>query len=94
MKITKYNKLVRDNIPNIIEQDNRQAIYIQIADKDELLKYLNQKLNEEIDEYNNSDSSNDIEELADIMEIVNEILKVKGCDSRNFNNIMKEKKKV
>lgn len=45
MKI--YNKLVRDNIPSIIEKDNKKCNY-HIAKEEEQLTYLFSKLNEEI----------------------------------------------
>ena len=53
MKI--YNKLVRNNIPTIIEKDNKKAI-TRILDDQEYLFELNEKLKEELTEYLESGS--------------------------------------
>ena len=47
MNIKIYNKLVRDKIPQIIEQSGKQAILEQISGK-EYLELLNAKLGEEL----------------------------------------------
>lgn len=62
----KYNKLVRDKIVDIIEADGRKAEY-RILDNAEYKKELNKKLQEEVNEYL---EDNNIEELADIIEVV------------------------
>jgi len=59
-KIT-YNKLVRDKIPKIIEKSGKKAV-IYIADDKEYLKKLYEKLLEEIGEFKENPSP---EELAD-----------------------------
>lgn len=61
MKTIEYNKLIRDRIPEIIEKAGKQAI-VEKVNGDELLKLLNIKLEEELNEYKESGS---IEELAD-----------------------------
>ncbi|WP_072974551.1 nucleoside triphosphate pyrophosphohydrolase [Tissierella praeacuta] len=61
MKTIEYNKLIRDRIPEIIEKAGKQAI-VEKVNRDELLKLLNIKLEEELNEYKESGS---IEELAD-----------------------------
>ncbi len=65
-----YNKLVRDKITDIIESDGRIAKY-RILDNNEYRKELNSKLQEEVKEYLDD---NNVEELADIVEVVYEIL--------------------
>ena len=45
-----YNKLVRDDVPDIIEADGHTAVYDTIEDKDELLVALLLKLVEEVRE--------------------------------------------
>ena len=42
-----YNKLVRDNIPEIIEKDHKEC-NIRILEKEEYFVELNKKLDEEI----------------------------------------------
>jgi len=61
-----YNKLVRDEIPEIIEIAGKRA-EIRIADDSEYANLLKQKLLEEVDEYM---QSNNPDELADIIEVV------------------------
>ncbi|WP_058306367.1 nucleoside triphosphate pyrophosphohydrolase [Gracilibacillus massiliensis] len=65
-----YNKLVRDNIPSIIEE-NGQKCKVEKLKSVDFVKELKNKFQEELDEYLETDSDNDaIEELADILEII------------------------
>ncbi len=61
-----YNKLVRDYIPDIIERDN-SIPKTKILSPTEFKKELNRKLQEEVDEFL---ESGNVEELADIMEVI------------------------
>ena len=82
-----YNKLIRDNIPEIIESKGKKASIEILNDTDYILK-LNEKLQEELDEYK---SDNSVEELADLVEVVYGILKYKNVSIEEFENIRKEK---
>lgn len=62
----KYDKLVRDKIPAIIEKDGKKAITRTLND-DEYKIYLEKKLDEEVAEFHESKS---IDELADILEVI------------------------
>jgi predicted house-cleaning noncanonical NTP pyrophosphatase (MazG superfamily) len=63
---TKYNKLVRDKIPSIL--DNKGIKYlITYTDENNHLYYLLKKLIEEAHELSRD---KDIEELADVMEVL------------------------
>lgn len=62
----KYNKLVRDNIPSIIEKKGGKAI-THIANAKEYYAKLLEKLKEETNEFFESKSA---EELADILEVM------------------------
>ncbi len=64
MKI--YDKLVRDKIPAIIEADGKSCNVI-IASKSEMGELLEKKLMEEVNEYL---ADKNLEELADIMEVL------------------------
>ena len=65
-----YNKLVRDNIPEIIEADNCIPI-IRILSDEEYKIELEKKLYEEYQEVLATTNTNDrIEELADMLEII------------------------
>ena len=83
-----YNKLVRDNIPNIIGASGKKCI-VKIIEGDELTKLLNGKLQEEVDEYI---ASNDIEELADIIEVIHSILHNRGVTIEELETIRLKKK--
>lgn len=87
MKTIKYNKLVRDKIPEIIEKDGKTAIIKNIEGK-EVIKLLNKKLDEELSEYKENEN---VEELADLVEVIYGILKHKGISSDEFERIRKEK---
>jgi len=85
MKI--YNKLVRDKIPQIINSNN-QTCTIRVLTDEEYLKELNLKLTEELNEYI---ESGEIEELADLEEVLRAILDVKKCSYKEFEHIREEK---
>lgn len=61
-----YNKLVRDRIPAIIESKG-QSPNIRILSGEEYTAALEQKLDEEVSEYH---KDKNLEELADILEVV------------------------
>lgn len=82
-----YNKLVRDKIPEIITADNCTPI-TRIFSDEEYLSELNIKLKEELNEYL---ESNSVEELADMMEVMLGILDSKGVSFNDFDSIRKQK---
>lgn len=82
-----YNKLVRDKIPEIINSDNRKAV-TRILDDEEYLNELNKKLREEVSEYL---EDNNVEELADIVEVIYGILNAKNVKLEEFENIRQAK---
>ena len=63
-----YDKLIRDKIPEIIEQSGKKCI-VEVMDNDTYIEYLDQKLNEELAEYQQDKS---IEELAGFMQRLEE----------------------
>lgn len=73
MKI--YNKLVRDNIPNIIKASGKSCAYRK-ASEEERLSYIARKLLEETHELVNSHTKESIlEELADLTEVIKLLMK-------------------
>lgn len=89
MKVKTYNKLVRDNIPTIIENDGKKCNCV-ILDDEKYVDELNKKLIEEMNEYQ---EEYDINELADLQEIINAIVKSKGLTLEEFNAIREKKAK-
>ncbi len=61
-----YNKLVRDKIPRVIAEEGNQCD-IEIASKEDMISLLEDKLKEEVNEYL---KDKNLEELADIMEVL------------------------
>lgn len=82
MKI--YNKLVRDRIPEIIASDNGKTCSTRTMQPVEYLKALNKKLQEELQEYL---ESGEVEELADLEEVLRAILDVKNVSYDDFESI-------
>ena len=62
----KYNKLVRDRIPEIIEASGKYCV-TEILSDEAYLRLLDAKLDEELAEYH---SDQNIEELADLLEVI------------------------
>lgn len=88
MKYT-YNKLVRDKIPqNIDSIEGRKATW-RVMDDNEYLKELNKKLLEESNEFI---EANEIEELADVMEVIESIMKFKNIKWEEVRKIQDKKR--
>lgn len=86
--IKPYHKLIRDKIPEIIEKDGKTCEVVSLSDK-EYLDALRAKLGEELKEYQEDYS---IEELADLQEVVDAIVKAEGLTPKEFD-ALKEKKR-
>lgn len=69
-----YNKLIRDNIPEIIVSKGQTPV-VRVLDDNEYHNILCKKLQEEVTEYL---EDNCIDELSDILEVLFTIAKVKG----------------
>lgn len=82
-----YNKLVRDKIPEMIINENRHPV-TRILDNDEYRVELNKKLQEEVKEYI---EDNNVEELADIVEVVYGILDSMDISLEEFESVRKAK---
>jgi len=82
-----YKKLVRDKIPEIIKKNNETPITRVLSDE-EYLKELNIKIQEELKEYL---ESGDVEELADLEEVLRAILDVKKVTYKEFEEIRNKK---
>ncbi|TAN33044.1 phosphoribosyl-ATP pyrophosphohydrolase [Patescibacteria group bacterium] len=79
----KYNKLVRDKIPEIIKAKGGQAVY-HIAGSEEYWKKLKEKLLEELGEFFSSESPHD---LGDLYEVLNSMRDFKGYDAVELEKI-------
>lgn len=84
----KYNKLVRDKIIEIIKSNSERPIYHTLTDE-EYLNELHKKLFEEANEFVEEDSP---EELADLLEVVYSIAKVKNISLEEVEDIRLKKR--
>lgn len=83
-----YDKLVRDRIPEIIETDGRTCD-THVVFGDELFGYLVRKLDEEVSEFGRD---RNLEELADIMEVVYGLAEHLGHTEQELNALRSDKK--
>ena len=83
-----YNKLVRDKIPQIIERNEGRSCKFKILNDEEYIAELNKKILEEVNEYI---ESGEIEELADLEEVLRAILDSKDMSYEEFEKIRQEK---
>lgn len=83
-----YNKLVRDKIPEIIQKAGKEC-NIRVLEDNEYIYYLNKKLEEEFEEYL---ESQEIMELADVVEVIYAILDARGVGIEEFEKIRKTKR--
>lgn len=82
MKI-KYNKLVRDKIPQLIEESGRKQTS-RILNEDEYFDALIDKVVEEIEEFRGSGIE---EEIADVYEVLDCLVKQKGYEPMHIDYI-------
>ena len=83
----KYNKLVRDKIPEIIEQKGGKCT-IRIADEKEYCEKLVSKLREETDEFIEAQNE---EELADLLEVIDAVIECKKFDRKKIELVRNKK---
>lgn len=85
-----YNKLVRDNIPKIVESLGKTVKYRMLTKNEDYKEKLFEKLEEEIKEFKVSGKS---EEIADILEVIDYIIKAYGFDKNIIEYEKREKKR-
>ena len=83
-----YNKLVRDNIPEIIENAGKK-FDIHYASAEELILLLEAKLQEEALEFS---QDKNLEELADLMEVIFGLSSALGYSEEDLLKKREEKK--
>lgn len=85
--IKKYNKLVRDRIPEIIEATGAKC-KTQILSDEDYLRMLDLKLDEELAEYHKDQN---IEELADLIEVIRAAARARGYSYEELEAVRAEK---
>ena len=85
--IKNYDKAIRDKIPDIIKKSGTSYNVKKLSD-DEFLPELEKKLREEVEEYLESKS---VEELADAIEVIYRIAELKGISNEKLEMLREEK---
>lgn len=86
-EVIKYHKLVRDNIPDIIAASGKKCVTERL-EGEAYLEMLEHKLSEELAEYQESKS---VEELADLLEVIIAVAKARGSSIEQVEAIRKAK---
>lgn len=87
MKQIPYNKLVRDFIPDIIQACGKSCITEVLSDES-YLRMIDAKLDEELAEYHKDQN---IEELADLIEVIYAAAKARGYTLEQLETVRAEK---
>lgn len=82
-----YNKLVRDRIPEIIGTAGKTCT-TDILSQEDYLHMLDVKLDEELSEYHKDQN---IEELADLLEVIRAVAVARGYTFEELEQIRAEK---
>lgn len=82
-----YNKLVRDRIPEIIQDSGKTCVTEVLSDED-YLKMVDTKLDEELTEYHKDQS---IEELTDLLEALYAAAVARGYTLEELDAVRAEK---
>ncbi|MFA6160495.1 MAG: nucleoside triphosphate pyrophosphohydrolase [Parcubacteria group bacterium] len=92
-KENEYPKLVRDNIPEIVEKLKGKEVKTRILENDEeYSKFLLHKVEEEANELaNTTDKEHLIEEISDVKELLDTILEFNKLDWETVKKVQKEK---
>ena len=85
--IKRYNKLVRDRIPEIIETSGNTCVTEILSDED-YLRMLDAKLDEALAEYH---ADQNLEELADLMEVIRACAMARGYSVEELEQVRAKK---
>ena len=85
----RYDKAVRDRIPDIIRAEGKQCVVKQVSDT-EFLRYMERKLSEELHEYAESKSP---EEIADLLEVIYRVAELQGMERDELETLREKKRK-
>ena len=80
-----FNKLVRDNIPNIIESNGEKAITRILGDEEYRVELYKKLLEDSQEVINSQDTEDTLEELADVLEVLKSIAEL---ENRNLDDVI------
>ena len=81
------NKLVRDKIPEIIENTGKSCV-THVLNDEEYIAALEVKLNEEVTEYQNDKN---LEEMADVLEVLQALCIARGYSLEELETVRAKK---
>ena len=81
--LKKYNKAIRDKIPEIIQKDGHTCNTKTLSDEQFLIE-IEKKLSEEVTEFQNDKNP---EELADILEVIYRVAQLRGVSKEELEKI-------
>lgn len=82
-----YNKLVRDRIPEMIEEQGKACV-VEILSDEEYISMVDAKLDEELAEYHKDQN---IEELADLLEVIYAAAAARGYSREQLETVRAQK---
>lgn len=89
----KVEKLIRDKVPEIIDQEVGASITYKILENDDYIASLKDKLVEESYEVISADNIEEIiDELADLMEVINALTETLGISHADVQKTMENRK--
>lgn len=87
MSVIKYDKLVRDRIPEIIRRGGKRCTVRKLS-QEEYLQRVDAKLDEELAEYHRD---RNVEELADLLEVLYAAAIARGYTLEELERVRAEK---
>lgn len=89
--MTTYNKLIRDRIPEFLEQSGKK-FKVETLNHDRYILELKKKLNEELMEYQGAATNEEaLEELADILEVIHSLVPIHKSSFEELEQIRANK---
>lgn len=90
-RMKKYDKLVRDGIPKIIEEARKRAIWRELSDE-EFREALKTKVLEEAGELLEASDDSLLSELADLSDIIDAILLAYDLSREDLETLRQKKR--
>jgi predicted house-cleaning noncanonical NTP pyrophosphatase (MazG superfamily) len=92
MKYFQFNKLVRDKIVKNMIKNGQKPVGERILPKKEYIKELKRKLKEEVEEFLSMERPSELkEELADVVEVIDYLMKELGVSKTELKQLQKDK---
>lgn len=87
-------KIVRDNIPSFVKKSERKDIEFGIMKDSDFYIGLKDKLVEEVKELRAASGEHEIEEFADVFEVLDRLVQIRGKQNNPPINIQTMRKRI